>query len=73
VSAPADKALNIGQIIAESGKVGIYGGLISQKGIVNADIAVVGENGKIFFKATKDITLDAGSTTSAQAATPDFR
>lgn len=65
VSAPTDKALNLGQIIAESGNVGIYGGLIRQQGTVNADRAVVGENGKIFFKATQDITLDAASTTSA--------
>ncbi|PKN71754.1 MAG: hypothetical protein CVU54_00115 [Deltaproteobacteria bacterium HGW-Deltaproteobacteria-12] len=66
VSAPENKALNLGSIMANSGKIGIYGGLIAQKGIVSADSAVVGENGKIFFKATKDITLDAGSSTSAQ-------
>jgi len=66
VSAPEDKAVNLGQIIAESGKVGIYGGLITQKGTVSADSAVVGENGRIFFKATKDVTLDKDSTTSAK-------
>jgi filamentous hemagglutinin family protein len=66
VSAPENKAVNLGQIVARSGNVGIYGGLISQKGIVNADSAVVGENGRIFFKAKQDVTLDAGSTTSAR-------
>ncbi|HLA28434.1 MAG TPA: YDG domain-containing protein [Syntrophales bacterium] len=65
LSAPENKAVNLGQIIAQSGKVGIYGGLISQQGIVNADSAVVGENGRIFFKASKNATLDAGSATSA--------
>ena len=65
VSAPEDKAVNLGQIMAQSGRVGIYGGLIKQSGVVNADSAVVGENGRIFFKATKDVTLDAGSRTSA--------
>lgn len=69
VSAPENKAVNLGQIVAQSGKVGIYGGLISQRGIVNADSAVVGENGRIFFKASKDVTLDAGSTTSARGGT----
>ncbi len=69
VSAPENKAVNLGQIVAQSGKVGIYGGLISQKGIVNADSAVVGENGRIFFKASKDVTLDAGSITSARGGT----
>ncbi len=66
VSAPENKAVNLGQIMAQSGRIGIYGGLIQQKGLVSADSAVVGENGKIYFKATKDINLDAGSTTSAK-------
>jgi filamentous hemagglutinin family protein len=69
VSAPENKAVNLGLIVAQSGKVGIYGGLIFQRGIVNADSAVVGENGRIFFKASKDITLDTGSTTSARGGT----
>ena len=66
VSAPEGKVVNLGQIVAESGKVGIYGGLIEQKGVVSADSAVVGENGRIFFKASKDATLEAGSITSAK-------
>jgi filamentous hemagglutinin family protein len=65
VSAPVNTAVNLGQILAQSGKVGIYGGLISQKGLVNADSAVVGENGRISFRATQNVTLDAGSVTSA--------
>jgi filamentous hemagglutinin family protein len=69
VSAPENTAVNLGQILAQSGKVGIYGGLISQKGIVNADSAVVGENGRIFLKASKDVTLDVGSITSATGGT----
>jgi filamentous hemagglutinin family protein len=65
VSAPADKALNLGQILARSGKVGIYGGLIEQKGVVSANSVVRDETGRIFFKAKNDIILDAGSVTSA--------
>jgi filamentous hemagglutinin family protein len=65
VSAPDNEALNLGQIVAQSGKVGIYGALVKQRGIVNANSAVVGENGKIVFKASKDTVLDAGSKTSA--------
>ena len=65
VSAPENSVVNLGQIIADSGRIGIYGGLISQKGIVRADSAVVGENGQIFFKATKGITLDKDSLTTA--------
>jgi len=68
VSAPDNTAVNLGQIIAQSGKVGIYGGLVHQKGLVNADSASVGENGRIFFRASKDVTLDAGSVTSANGS-----
>ncbi|MFZ6779579.1 filamentous hemagglutinin N-terminal domain-containing protein [Undibacterium sp. Ji83W] len=65
VSADADQAVNLGQVISQGGKVGIYGGLISQRGLVSANSAVVGENGKIYFKASQDTILDAGSTTTA--------
>jgi len=68
VSAPEDTAVNLGQIIAQSGQTGIYGALIKQRGIVNANSAVVGENGKIVFKASKDTILDDGSLTTATGA-----
>jgi filamentous hemagglutinin family protein len=64
VSAPANKAVNLGQIVAESGKVGIYGGLISQKGIINANSAV-SEGGRIYLKATKAIELADTSVITA--------
>jgi filamentous hemagglutinin family protein len=67
VSAPADKAVNLGQIVAQSGKVGIYGGLIAQRGIVSADSAV-SEGGRIFLKATKAIELADTSVISADGA-----
>ncbi|MFZ6873615.1 filamentous hemagglutinin N-terminal domain-containing protein [Undibacterium sp. Di27W] len=65
VSADNNQALNLGQIVAQGGKVGIYGGLISQRGLVSANSAVVGENGKIYFKASQDTILDTGSVTTA--------
>ena len=65
VSAPEDRALNLGQIVAQSGKAGIYGALINQRGIVSADSVEVGANGKIVFKASKESILDSGSRTSA--------
>ena len=58
ITAPDNQVVNLGQIIAQGGKVGIYGGLIKQAGVVNANTAVRGENGKIVFKATKDVTLE---------------
>ncbi|MES2207669.1 MAG: filamentous hemagglutinin N-terminal domain-containing protein [Pseudomonadota bacterium] len=68
VSAPENTAINLGQIITQGGKTGIYGALIKQRGTVNANSAVVGENGKIVFKATKDTLLEEGSKTLATSA-----
>jgi filamentous hemagglutinin family protein len=65
VSAPADQAVNLGRVIAQGGKIGIYGALVNQRGLVNANSAVVGENGKIVLKASRDTLLEQGSVTSA--------
>jgi len=68
LSAPEHEALNLGQVIAHGGKTGIYGALVRQRGIVNADSAVVGENGRVILKASRDTLLEAGSRTSARGA-----
>jgi filamentous hemagglutinin family protein len=68
VSAPGDQALNLGKVIAQGGRIGIFGALVNQRGLVNADSAVVGANGKIVLKASGSTTLGAGSTTSASGA-----
>jgi len=65
VSAPADQALNLGQIVAQGGRVGIYGALVNQRGTVNANSAVRGENGQIILKASGTTLVEAGSRTSA--------
>jgi filamentous hemagglutinin family protein len=68
VSAPEHEALNLGQVIAQGGRTGIYGALVKQRGIVNADSAAVGENGKVVLKASRDTLLEAGSRTTARGA-----
>jgi filamentous hemagglutinin family protein len=68
VSAPDNEAINLGQIVAQSGKVGIYGALVKQRGIVNANSAVVGENGKVVFRASRDTLLEENSRTTATGA-----
>ena len=65
ITAPENQALNVGQLIADGGRIGMYGTLVQNSGVVNANTAVMGENGKIIFKAVKDVTLDAGSVTTA--------
>ena len=64
IVADANSAANLGQIVADAGRVGIYAGLVTQSGTVRADSAVA-EGGRIMLKATKNATLEAGSVTSA--------
>ena len=68
VSAPGDQALNLGQIIAQGGGIGMAGALVTQRGVLNANSAVVGENGRIVLKASGKALLEAGSVTSATGA-----
>ncbi|WP_420476591.1 filamentous hemagglutinin N-terminal domain-containing protein [Noviherbaspirillum sp. ST9] len=68
LSAPENEALNLGQVIVSGGKASIYGALVKQRGVINADSAVVGENGKVVLKASRDTLLEAGSRTSARGA-----
>lgn len=46
----------------------MMGALVKQRGIISADSAVIGENGKVVFKASRDALLEAGSRTSARGA-----
>jgi filamentous hemagglutinin family protein len=68
VSAPEDQAINLGQVLAQSGKVGIYGALVNQRGVVNADSAVAGANGKIVLRSSRQTLLESGSVTRARGA-----
>ena len=63
IAASGNQALNLGQIFADSGRVGIFAGLVDQSGYVQANTAVLGEDGTIKFEATSATTLAAGSQT----------
>src|SRR5262245_38355619 len=65
ITADTEQALNVGQLLADSGRVGMFGALVRQGGVVQANSAVVGANGEIRLVATKDLTLDEGSRTTA--------
>lgn len=68
VAAPEHQSVNLGQVIAQGGKVGIYGALVRQRGVVNADSAQRGDGGKIVLRASGDAMLEGGSVTSAAGA-----
>jgi filamentous hemagglutinin family protein len=65
IQAGDERAVNLGEIITRNGSAGIYAGLIEQHGIVQADSVAQDASGKIVFRAGKDVTLGAGSQTSA--------
>jgi len=64
VAASDEQALNLGQIIADSGRIGIYAGLIHNSGTIQAN-GVVADGGRILLKAVNSTTLDSGSQISA--------
>jgi filamentous hemagglutinin family protein len=65
VSAPADSALNLGQVVAQGGRIGMFGALVNQRGVVSADSAVLGENGKVLLRSSGRTMVENGSRTSA--------
>jgi filamentous hemagglutinin family protein len=67
IAAADNEARNLGQIISDAGRIGIYAGLINNSGTIRADSAVA-EGGHILLKATKNVTLEAGSVTTANGA-----
>ena len=67
LSAPDNAVLNVGQIVADAGQVGIFGTTIRNSGTIEAARAQVDGSGRIFLVG-KDITLDAGSRIAASGA-----
>jgi filamentous hemagglutinin family protein len=66
ITALDNEAKNLGSIVAEAGRVGIYAGLINHSGTIRADSAVE-EAGRILLKATKNINLEAGSVITSNS------
>ena len=65
LTAPDNAAVNVGQIVAQAGRVGIYGTSIRNSGLVSANSASVDAQGRIVFRAKKDITLESTSRLEA--------
>ncbi|MFC5302124.1 beta strand repeat-containing protein [Azospira restricta] len=58
------EALNVGQLLAESGRIGMVGAIVRQQGTAST-ASLVREGGRIFLKATQSAELATGSTTRA--------
>ncbi len=57
ISGAANNATNLGQIVAEAGRIGIAGSLVKNGGALDAS-SVVSEGGRIFLKASQDTYVD---------------
>ena len=66
LDAPGDRAVNVGELVGRN--IGIFGGLVVNSGQVSATGATLDEAGNIVLKATKDVTLEAGSKLGANGA-----
>lgn len=65
VSAPENRALNLGNLVADGGSVDIHGGIVNQEGIVRADSVGTDSTGRIVFKASDALNLAEKSHTKA--------
>lgn len=64
VTGSTGNVTNLGTITAEAGRIGIAAGLITNSGSINAS-SVVREGGRIFLRATSNLTTTATSSISA--------
>ncbi|MBV8657921.1 MAG: filamentous hemagglutinin N-terminal domain-containing protein [Burkholderiales bacterium] len=65
LTAPAGQVTNVGQLIADQGRIGIFAAAIQQQGLVSANSAQLGANGEVVLKASNSTTLAANSTTQS--------
>ncbi|TAN49697.1 MAG: filamentous hemagglutinin N-terminal domain-containing protein, partial [Methylococcaceae bacterium] len=62
IQAPGDKALNLGQMLADGGgAVRVFAGTLSNSGEISADSMRMDAEGNIVLEATHDVTLEAQS------------
>jgi filamentous hemagglutinin family protein len=63
--AAAEQAVNVGNLVADSGQIGMFGALVRNSGVVEAGGAVAGPGGEIRLVAVKDLNVEAGSVVAA--------
>ncbi|WP_432240462.1 beta strand repeat-containing protein [Herbaspirillum robiniae] len=68
VTGSAGNVTNLGSITAEAGRIGIAAGLITNSGAISAS-SVVREGGRIFLRASTNLTTTASSNISADGTT----
>jgi filamentous hemagglutinin family protein len=59
IVAPRNEVVNLGEIVANAGRIGIFAGLIRNRNLLQADAAQVEENGEILLRATRHVSVDS--------------
>ncbi|MGZ8249363.1 two-partner secretion domain-containing protein, partial [Methylomagnum sp.] len=67
ITGSKNQATNLGRIVAESGEVGVVGAMVRNSGVINANQVVRDQSGRVFLKATHDVSVGTGSQISADA------
>ncbi|MFC1534891.1 beta strand repeat-containing protein, partial [Thermodesulfobacteriota bacterium] len=65
IQARENKVLNLGKILAYGGAVGVFASTLKHEGEIRVDSISIDETGAIILSASNDITLEAGSTVTA--------
>ena len=65
VDVPAGDVLNLGRLAAPGGRVDVWGGIVNQQGVVEAQSLSVGPNGQIVLHASDTLVLGDASQTRA--------
>lgn len=65
VEVPAGESLNLGRLVADGGSVDMFGAIVNQQGLVQADTLATDAQGRIVLRASDTLTLGAGSRTQA--------
>ncbi|WP_319239374.1 filamentous hemagglutinin N-terminal domain-containing protein [uncultured Propionivibrio sp.] len=68
ITADKEQALNLGQLLAESGRIGVVGAVVRNNGRISAS-SVTQAGGRIFLKATQDVTVAGSGSVEATGVT----
>ncbi len=68
LQAPQDSAVNLGRLIADGGAAGMFAGTLRHSGEIRANSVSRDAQGKVVLSAKGNITLAAGSITTADGA-----
>lgn len=68
VQAPDNRVLNLGELIARRGAVGVFAGSIDHRGIIEANALGTDAAGNIVLQARNAISIDSGASVAASGA-----